>query len=525
MLDENREPNTIIHCSKILSRLADGCPQTVQALLQLGAKRRLMQLLSHDDETVVVSVLRASRYLVPPKPNTSTRIVTISPIKMSRNNIQQQEAWRLHPVMGPSKAASSNLVNVDYLVCQNIEMFQASNQDVSLHNADSCGSGNIEVGQVGVQCIHCVKNSLVRVPCATIFPGKFTISISFMENKECELTLLLCLRRVASLCSIAQNLRQMAWYHFPSCPALPCDLKSRFVQLTTGVHAFERMDALDQYCIEVCEKNGIENKHPPNSGIVLKKPDEWFDMIHQPTVLHCKPTTSSNQMVANGGSPLTDILQYDQVPGDKIHDSPPSSYYRHIHCEKENTVFQQVRQGLWKCRYCMNRNIQVPSSVWQGESSPSAGFIANHMKECPGRSVKYLTSSSAPPSNPEFAKLHPAQQHNYHVKNHTSTEISSTHNSCARNAITLVLDEDKELLTDFVLLTFEQLQVCYLESSSNRYALPDGFPGLECKHCSGTKTARRFFWSCPQRFKVSESANVEIRFQCIYLCVYIFHPL
>lgn len=173
LLEDKREATVIIHCSKILSYLADGYPQTVQALLRLGAKGRLMQLLSHDDEAVVVSVLRASRYLVPPKLNTQSRLVTISPIKMSKCSVRMYDQWRVSPLMPSTESSYDQMAQVDILVCQNVELFMASEQDIASQNTtDNTGHGNIAVGQVGIRCIHCATHSEANVQCATIFPGK-----------------------------------------------------------------------------------------------------------------------------------------------------------------------------------------------------------------------------------------------------------------------------------------------------------------------------------------------------------------
>lgn len=91
MLDEGKEANVIVQCSKFITYLADGSPQFVQSLLNHGAKKRLMQLLDHKDESVVVSVLRASRYLVSPKETYTTRDVLISPIKILRQSSYSDE--------------------------------------------------------------------------------------------------------------------------------------------------------------------------------------------------------------------------------------------------------------------------------------------------------------------------------------------------------------------------------------------------------------------------------------------------
>eukprot|EP00557_Chaetoceros_sp_GSL56_P009684 CAMPEP_0176477834 /NCGR_PEP_ID=MMETSP0200_2-20121128/853_1 /TAXON_ID=947934 /ORGANISM="Chaetoceros sp., Strain GSL56" /LENGTH=1011 /DNA_ID=CAMNT_0017873709 /DNA_START=329 /DNA_END=3364 /DNA_ORIENTATION=+ len=503
LLEEKREANVIIHCSKILSYVADGCPQTVQSLLRLGAKGRLMQLLNHGDEAVVVSVLRASRYLVPPKVSTKSRLVTISPIKMSKCNVPIYEQWRVSPLMSLSQSSYNQMAQVDILVCQNVEMFTASEQEVtSLNMMDHSRHGNVAVGQIGFRCIHCATNLEANLQCASIFP--------------------------ASLSSLASSLRQMSWYHFPSCPFLSSTLKRNFSQLTHGVSPFQCMDSLEQYCSTLCEKLGLDNTYPVKSGIVLKKTEEQCKNEQQPSkVLQFEmaaldplsPETSHTKSQANMFDQKSSENDYDSI------DFMPPSFKCHIttDCEKENAMFQEASKGIWKCTQCAKNNIQVPSSVWDGDVSPPTEFIANHAKECPGATaiVKPLTVTSQPNhGNTLCMQLHPAHIHNHQAINNSSQAhvlSSLQRNASSSNAnqeTRLVLNEDKELVTDFVMITLEQLQPCYLESNKNRYALPKGFPGLECKHCSGTKISRRFFWSCPQRFKNNNSEFAKHLLQC-----------
>lgn len=320
----------------------------------------------------------------------------------------------------------------------------------------------------------------------------------------------------ASLGSIAPSLRQMGWYHFPSCPFLPSTLKRKFSLLTLGVSAFECMDTLEQYCFSICEKMGVGEKYPPKSGI-LKKLEDQSENVQQPKVLQFE-MTSLDQLDFETSPTKSQVNIYQKEVETDCNSigtlSPSINRQIATDYEKENSIFQEARKGVWQCTQCSQKNFQMPSSIWEGDISPPSAFIANHAKECPGAraSVNSLMGPCAQPQIPAkytCKQHHPAHIHNYQTMNSppkSSTSPSQQKNDDSSYAVHetgLVLSEDKELLTDFILITLEQLQVSYLESNNNRYALPEGFPGLECKHCSGTKTARRFFWSCPQRFKVS----------------------
>jgi len=60
----------------------------------------------------------------------------------------------------------------------------------------------------------------------------------------------------------------------------------------------------------------------------------------------------------------------------------------------------------------------------------------------------------------------------------------------------LVTDSDKQLVTDFTLLTFMQVERCNLNDIGNgsRSTFDIGFPGLVCKHCAMQPGARKFFY-------------------------------
>lgn len=527
LLEEKRDANVIIYCSKIISYLADGYPQTVQVLLRLGAKGRLMQLLSHSDEAVVVSVLRASRYLVPPKVSTNSRLVTISPIKMSKCSVPLYEQWTVSPLMPSTQGFCNEMTPVDILACQNTEMFMATEQDITSQKMmDHTFHGNITVGQIGIRCIHCATNSERTVQCATIFPGK-TITCMFSMAALTISLISPCIYIIASLGRMALSLRQMGWYHFPSCPFLPLALKKRFSQLTqNSVSAFECMDTLEHFCFSVCEKMGVDNNYPPKSGIMLKKTEEQCETFQQPIALpfemipmdHLALETSPTKSQAKTNNEKPVDSEFKSI------DSAPPLYNRLIttECEKENAMFQKARKGVWQCMQCAENNIRVPTSIWEGDMSPPAAFIAKHAKECPGARAmvkSVMVQSPSVPANTVSAQLHPAH-HNYQELNtspQTAAPMSSQKNGISASETHktgLVLSEDKELLTDYILITLEQLQECRLESNKNRYALPEGFPGLECKHCAGTKTARRFFWSCPQRFKNNNSEFSKHLLRC-----------
>lgn len=70
------------------------------------------------------------------------------------------------------------------------------------------------------------------------------------------------------------------------------------------------------------------------------------------------------------------------------------------------------------------------------------------------------------------------------------------HSSSTGVARPLVTDNDRRLVTQFTFFTMEQMEPCFLEKSGNgsRSMFQYGFPGLSCRHCTGTPSVRKFFY-------------------------------
>jgi len=81
----------------------------------------------------------------------------------------------------------------------------------------------------------------------------------------------------------------------------------------------------------------------------------------------------------------------------------------------------------------------------------------------------------------------------------------------ANDPDSLVIPDDRNLLTDYFLYMMQQLKVCYFKESDRktrggkRENIAVGFAGIQCRHCSGNSFARKFFWSDPGRLANSFS--------------------
>jgi hypothetical protein len=77
------------------------------------------------------------------------------------------------------------------------------------------------------------------------------------------------------------------------------------------------------------------------------------------------------------------------------------------------------------------------------------------------------------------------------------TAISTASTSTANRSV--VVPEDKELVTDYLYLLMEQMQVCYFteeDRTGGRSKVKNfevGFPGMQCQHCEGKAGFGRYF--------------------------------
>lgn len=94
------------------------------------------------------------------------------------------------------------------------------------------------------------------------------------------------------------------------------------------------------------------------------------------------------------------------------------------------------------------------------------------------------------------------------------------HPSTEPPELTLVRDEDKILLTDFLFHLMRQLGIVRFGETDRktrggkREKIQLGFGGLQCRHCQGTTKARKFFWSGVDRLANSFAEIPAHVFKC-----------
>ena len=233
------------------------------------------------------------------------------------------------------------------------------------------------------------------------------------------------------------------------------------------------------------------------------------DTDQKPRILKFQTPSSaqfSNSMLKKGAvfaPPSNESTSRNQVPKRlKSRQTGALSSISQDFCQDTKDIpqenFMQVMDGIWQCKQCVLRNIKQPNSVWQGASCPPVEYIEKHMRAC----LECDFSDDEDMDTPTFARLLGLDPRN-HTSDADSQHIEMNVNispvkSLIVHASSLVREEDKVLVTTYVAFVMDQFQSCQYNHSvhglSGKLRLPDGFPGLECKHCVGTKKARCMFW-------------------------------
>lgn len=210
--------------------ISTGNNEYVKAFIDHGTKTRLTHLLTHQSDMVVTAALRAIRCLVLPKIRSdqdrpsnsrdhnahersplntsnctskcnvvgeglvgkralSSYVTNQSPsrVMISSKNVDKEASskeltntgstperhgvWLISPLTSVSieEQTRIDMCELDRLTCQNVEMFQATEEDANDREAEA---GSARIGQVGLRCIHCGQSPFARAHFSTVYPGE-----------------------------------------------------------------------------------------------------------------------------------------------------------------------------------------------------------------------------------------------------------------------------------------------------------------------------------------------------------------
>ena len=170
----------------------------------------------------------------------------------------------------------------------------------------------------------------------------------------------------------------------------------------------------------------------------------------------------------------------------------PNQYSFHLSQQDYPHSFIRGSMG-WSCRHCSHLpfHLRAPNSFYSSINPPPISYIQYHQQVCNGASFY------SPPQtqlNRRTASMNFDNALNY--LNSTSDQDSS-----------LVLKEDRILLSNYFYHMIKQLQACKLTESDRktrggkRDNVKLGYGGLECRHCAmkNPSFSRKFFWSSVDR--------------------------
>jgi len=387
----------------------------------------------------------------------------------------------------------------DFLLCRQVEVFAVSQEDMK----DNTFTEGTVIGQVGLRCIHCSRSPLATAGYATVFPG--------------------------SVASTGASLRMMAEHHFSKCSMTPVKIKEK-LEISNKKEQKDE-DTLKDFCAnEVSKRLGLVNLFPSKTGIVfsrstsstIKMEDSSFKSSPEsrsyaqadPRFEYRNFSSSPSTSRPKQSSPIrhrgTAPPQYNALPlpqppyppaissashvgsrGMTVYNPqnfpPPSRYdYSHSHFFRD--------QLGWACRHCSSIpfHFRAPNSFYPYHETPPPSFIESHLQLCSGGMMYHAPSSS---------------RYNYNISPQSETVFPSAAvdylSSVAAKDSSLVLDEDKVLLSDYFFYLIHQLKFCrFVESDrktrgGKRENVKVGFGGLECRHCAiaNPASSRKFFWS------------------------------
>jgi len=293
--------------------------------------------------------------------------------------------------------APDNLSHLDIIICQNVEVFQASSSDVSDH--ETYGGMSVNAGQIGLRCIHCARTPFAKADYSAVFPASFG--------------------------RVADSLRMMIDMHFKKCTSLPHHTKTQVQQIQSAADA-RRMEAsnngrageedewnriaFSDFCVNLCKSVNIVSRSPAQTGIVLvqqgvdtasgrNRSDSYngSGSRHQDQQVAKPDSRISTQMMATSSSqsqftsPSVQIdnevstqrlqhsgIGYTRSSASSSYDDPLSSTY----------PYYQDTAGCWVCKACSHLPLpyRPPGSIWQYNMNPmvlpSDEFMEQHLHQC-----------------------------------------------------------------------------------------------------------------------------------------------
>ena len=212
ILERSCENNDIlIEIYSLISFISNGCHISIHAFRNAGLKQRLIALLSRHNEKVITEVMHTLCFMCKP--------TALSSQSCSHNYTYLPSTTLISSDMTPPK----NLSNIYILINENVGFFQVSNSEAKRKVYPEVG-WSINIGQLGLHCIHYVKGKKTAGRFNAVFP--------------------------ANVPNIPNFLNKIA-FHFKECSSLPPGIRERVNTNEDQLTSFQCDEKQDpfSYCV------------------------------------------------------------------------------------------------------------------------------------------------------------------------------------------------------------------------------------------------------------------------------------
>jgi hypothetical protein len=271
---------------------------------------------------------------------------------------------------------------------------------------------------------------------------------------------------------LAPNIRHIARDHLVKCLSISPMVRQRlsnFLQQDQQKKV-SYASVLESFCASFCSKYGIVDRYPIGSGLCLTD-EQMTEKIKS------FPPNETRSPCSNEDN------SYEEIWGRSPIDSNHFHAYSNSYQTKNNT------KNISNKRTSKRQSKNVTKTKTASESRKD---LCNDTKNRVGPTEEKVVTDDM-------------------------LRIRNAH--AGKSTVEILIGNDREMITDHLALSLEQMQICYFDNSSiqkiNR-DFEDGFPGLECIHCKGQGSHRQFFWSSAYRFVNSSTEFSKHLMYCEY---------
>jgi hypothetical protein len=378
------------------------------------------------------------------------------------------------------------LSDYNLMLTENIEFFEVPTSYSISDGAVGINTQGLPTSKVGLRCIHCPSIGR-HVTAASFFPSSIT--------------------------SIASGVGTIGARHFAGgkCPYAPKKMLELLKQNKKVSQQQTRMQGrigLDAHCKALSKQNDIKDHAAGGIQINASGTSETTSALNQHKIATRKRRASfcdekqpcSTRKVSN------------------IDRNDPSAFI-------EGDI-----EHFWECKHCnvLPNRWRASGSVVFSAEAPTFEMVRKHLSICQGK-VPLLIPHNATITTKEDEngptvlirwesddkslrksgrikrRLLDSESVESIRRKRSSSQIVRKITADVEHEV-MVLPEDKPLTTDFAHFIMLQLKKCYLtKPGGSRANCPLGYPGLACKYCVGTTTARRFFYTSADHLRNSFS--------------------